>query len=136
MAHLKKKRRISENVKLEMTPMIDVVFQLLIFFIVTLKQEDILSNLEALRPAPDVTTPQQEIQKDPITVLIGRQGFFFEGAILTEAQLQNNLRRIARLDPNSMIIVKCTGDSAHGDLVRALDICHSVGLRKLSVFSM
>ena len=135
MAHAKKKRRVPDDLKLEMTPMIDVVFQLLIFFIVTLKQEDILSNLEALRPQPD-PSPPKEIQKDPITVLIGRQGFFFEGAILTEAQLKNNLLRIARLDPNSMIIVKCTGDSAHGNLVRALDICNSVGLRKLSVFSM
>ena len=128
-------RRSRGDLKLEMTPMIDVVFQLLIFFIVTLKQEDILSNLEALRPQPD-QSPPKEIQKDPITVLIGRQGFFFEGAILTEAQLKNNLLRIARLDPNSMIIVKCTGDSAHGNLVRALDICNSVGLRELSVFSM
>jgi len=135
MAHAQKKRRTNDDLKLEMTPMIDVVFQLLIFFIVTLKQEDILSNLEALRPQPD-PSPQQEAQSDPITVLIGRQGFFFEGAILTEAQLKHNLLRIARLDPNAMIIVKCTGDSAHGNLVRALDICNSVGLRKLSVFSM
>lgn len=135
MARSKKKRSGGDDLKLEMTPMIDVVFQLLIFFIVTLKQEDILSNLEALRPQPD-SKPTDEIQTDPITVLIGRQGFFFEGAILTESQLQNNLRRIARLDPTAMIIVKCTGDSAHGNLVRALDICNSVGLRKLSVFSM
>ena len=49
----KSRRKPGGNVALEMTPMIDVVFQLLIFFIVTLKQEDIMANLEALRPAPD-----------------------------------------------------------------------------------
>jgi len=135
MAHVKKRKREGDKVALEMTPMIDVVFQLLIFFIVTLKQEDILANLEALRPQPDASQ-QEESPKEPITILIGRQGLLFEGRLVTETQLQSNLRRIARLDPNSMIIVKCTGDSPHGLLVRALDICNSVGLRRLSVFSM
>jgi biopolymer transport protein ExbD len=37
-----RKRNKGETPKLDMTPMIDVVFQLLIFFVVTLKQEDIL----------------------------------------------------------------------------------------------
>ncbi len=131
----RKARKKGDNVVLEMTPMIDVVFQLLIFFIVTLKQEDILSNLEALRPQPD-STQTVETPKEPITISIGRQGFFFQGTVMTETRLQDSLLRIARLDPNSTIIIKCTGDSPHGLLVRALDTCNSVGLRKLSVFSM
>lgn len=130
-----KSRMSSDKVSLEMTPMIDVVFQLLIFFIVTLKVEDLVSTLEALRPAPD-PAPTQETQQDPITVLVGRQGFFFNGALKTEKQLQDSLSKIAKMNPNSMIMIKCTGDSQHGLLVRALDTCYSLGLRKLSVFSM
>ena len=42
-----------ENPKADMTPMIDVVFQLMIFFLVTIKQEDIFSKLNANRPAPN-----------------------------------------------------------------------------------
>jgi len=53
MAKKRKGRNKGDAAKLEMTPMIDVVFQLLIFFIVTLKQEDILSHLDVSRPAPD-----------------------------------------------------------------------------------
>ena len=44
-----KVKKTREDPKLEMTPMIDVVFQLLIFFIVTLQQEDILAHLDVLR---------------------------------------------------------------------------------------
>ena len=45
--------------------MIDVVFQLLIFFVVTLKQEDILAKLMASRPAPDPNAkPEPEIIKE------------------------------------------------------------------------
>jgi len=56
----KRERAKGEAVKLEMTPMIDVVFQLLIFFIVTLKQEDILSHLDVSRPAPDPNAKPEE----------------------------------------------------------------------------
>ena len=42
-----KNRNKGDELQLEMTPMIDVVFQLLIFFIVTLNQPDILSTLDS-----------------------------------------------------------------------------------------
>lgn len=134
MAKGRKKRTSQEKPTLEMTPMIDCVFQLLIFFIVTMKQDDILANLDALRPAPD--NPQTVVQKDPLAILIGPRGFVFQGAPKTESQLEYSLKRIAKADPNTTVIVKCTGDSPHGLLVRALDVCNKVGLRNLSVFSM
>lgn len=134
MAKGRKKRTSQEKPTLEMTPMIDCVFQLLIFFIVTMKQDDILANLDALRPQQDDSPVV--VQKDPLTVLIGRQGFVFQGAPKTESQLEYSLKRIAKSDPNTTVIVKCTGDSPHGLLVRALDVCNKVGLRNLSVFSM
>ena len=48
-------RKPQENPALDMTPMIDVVFELIIFFVVTIKQEDIFSKLNARRRRP--TTP-------------------------------------------------------------------------------
>ena len=80
----KSRRKPGDNVALEMTPMIDVVFQLLIFFIVTLKQEDIMANLEALRPAPDSSSSVEE-KEDPIQILIGKEGLSFNGALVNEA---------------------------------------------------
>ena len=70
------------------------------------------------------------------SLLIGPRGFVFQGAPKTEAQLEYSLNRIAKSDPKTTVIVKCTGDSPHGLLVRALDVCNKVGLRNLSVFSM
>ena len=134
MAKGRKSRTNSEKVSLEMTPMIDVVFQLLIFFIVTLKQDDILAQLEAMRPQPD-PSPNKDV-KEPLTILIGIQGLYFEGNIVTETRLKSSLERIARMNKDTTVIIKCEDRSRHGTLVRALDICNDVGLRKLSVFSM
>ena len=125
-----------DNPQLEMTPMIDCVFQLLIFFIISMaiNQTDILSNLEALRPAPD-PNPKSEA-REPVTILVGKQGFFFDGALLARNQLESQLRRVWRTDAQASIIIKCTNDSPHGYLVEVLDTCYKVGLLKLSVFSM
>ena len=60
-------RKPQENPQLDMTPMIDVVFELIIFFVVTIKQEDLFSKLNCNRPAP-ATGPASE--KDDITVNI------------------------------------------------------------------
>ncbi len=135
MAKGKKERNKGDDAVLEMTPMIDVVFQLLIFFIVTLKQNDILSALDALRPAPDPNAKGDSIN-EPITVLVGRQGFVFNGRPKSESQLARDFQQLARIDKNAMVMVKCTGDSPHGYLVRVLDELAAAGLYKVSVFSM
>ena len=136
-AKTKKERNKGDEAKPDMTPMIDVVFQLIIFFIVTLKQDDILSSLEALRPAPDPSATSASAV-EPLTILIGEQqnGFFFNGSFMSRSRLTETFRNIAKRDKNSMVIIKCDGKSRHGSLVHCLDMLASVGLTKISVFSM
>ena len=76
----KKKERVkSEGVALDMTPMIDVVFQLIIFFVVTLKQEDILSHLDAMAPSPDSkAAPAEKIE---MLTIVNARGKVFSTAI-------------------------------------------------------
>ena len=121
--------------QLEMTPMIDVVFQLLIFFLVTLKQEDILSHLDVSRPQPDETRQVETIQ-DLLTITVHRYGFLLRGKARTLAQLDRALTRIASYDKNVSVIIRCTPDSKHRHLVELLNLCAKAGLQKLSVFSM
>ena len=136
------RKRPSENPKLEMTPMIDVVFQLLIFFIVTLKQEDILAHLDVSRPAPDPEARQEEQVDDLLQITVynerklGGQGVAVQGRQVSFTTLESHLSRLSSYSRNLSIIVKCTGDSYHSNLVKVLDLCSKVGLKNISVFSM
>ena len=56
----KRKRPEPPPPELSMTPMVDVVFQLLIYFIVTIKPIDVITNLDVFRPAPDPKAKQDE----------------------------------------------------------------------------
>jgi biopolymer transport protein ExbD len=136
----KRKRNKGDAAQLEMTPMIDVVFQLLIFFIVTLKQEDLLSKLNVARPAPDPdATPEDQVE-DLLTILVDSQGYGLNGRPFRGrsglAAIDKYLKRMASFSKNTTVVIKCTGDSPHLHLVQLLNICAREGLTQLSVFSM
>jgi biopolymer transport protein ExbD len=131
----KRRQNKGETPKLDMTPMIDVVFQLLIFFVVTLKQEDILSRLTANRPAPDPSTKKEE-QIETTTILVGPDGFALNGRFMRPAELDTQLKRLASFSTTAMVLIKCTQDSPHGFLVQALDLCNKHEMKNISIFSM
>ena len=118
-----------------MTPMIDVVFQLLIFFIVTLKQEDILSRLNVSRPAPDHAVTENKVL-DLLTITVLRNGYFLKDRPVTLATMDRHLTRLASYSKTISVIIKCTPDSRHSELVKLLNLCAKAELTNLSVFSI
>ena len=135
-------RKPQENPQLDMTPMIDVVFELIIFFVVTIKQEDLFTKLNCNRPAPN---PAPSDSKEDITVNIeiGRrydgspQGvILYNKREVKRAELDTQLKEIARTSKKTPIIVKCAEDSPHKALVDVLDICYRNELFSVSVFTL
>ena len=133
-------RKPQENPALDMTPMIDVVFELIIFFVVTIKSEDLFSRLNANRPAPSSGSSSSE-GDTTVTIEIGK-GRDANGVLVynkrevRRSELDQNLREVARTSKKTPIIVKCTGDSPHKALVDVLDICYRNELFSVSIFTL
>jgi biopolymer transport protein ExbD len=134
-------RKPQDNPQLDMTPMIDVVFELIIFFVVTIKQEDTLSSLNANRPAP-ASGPSSSSESDTtVTIEVGK-GYDANGVLVynkravKRKELDQNLREVARTSKKTPIIVKCSEDSPHKALVDVLDICYQNGLFSVSIFTL
>lgn len=132
----KKERAVLEQVKLEMTPMIDVVFQLLIFFIFTLKPEDIFSKLQIARPAPDPSTKPEEQVQDLLTVMVYKDGYVLQGKRVSLTELDRQMTKMAGFSKKVSVVVKCTMDSPHSHLMKLLDLCARLKMTNISVFSM
>ena len=135
-------RKPQENPQLDMTPMIDVVFELIIFFVVTIKQEDIFSKLNCNRPAP---ATGQATEKDDITVNIeiGRRYdgspngvILYNKREVKRTELDTALREIARTSKKTPIIVRAAENSPHKALVDVLDVCYRNELFSVSIFTM
>ena len=133
-------KKLQENPQLDMTPMIDVVFELIIFFVVTIKQEDLFTRLNANRPAPSSGAAQQE-SDTTVTIQIGKGSdangvLAYNSRAVNRTELDQNLREVARTSKKTPIIVRATGDSPHKALVDVLDICYRNELFSVSIFTM
>jgi biopolymer transport protein ExbD len=130
----RKSRFGSAEATLEMTPMIDVVFQLLIFFLVSIKPEDIIAQLDVSRPAPD-SRPSEDVPRDMLTITIGSR-IDLNGSIVTVSQLQRRLTRLASFSRTQTVLIKCTLDSRHETLVSVLDACANARLTNINIFTL
>jgi biopolymer transport protein ExbD len=133
-------RKPQENPAREMTPMFDVVFELIIFFVVTIKQEELFTLLNVNRPAPSTGSSSNE-SDTTVTIMIGRGRdangvLVYNNREVRRSELDQNLREVARTSKKTPIIIKCAEDSPHKALVDVLDICYRNGLYSVSIFTM
>ena len=129
-------RKPQDNPQLDMTPVIDVVFELIIFFVVTIKQEDIFSKLNANRPAPATSNASSEENDTQVKIDIGSGGLVFNGRMMSLKQFDQSMREISKTSKNSMVVIRCTLDSPHKYLVDALDTCNKYQMYNVSVFTI
>lgn len=133
-------RKQQDAPTLDMTPMIDVVFELIIFFVVTIKQEDLFSKLNANRPAPPSSTSDPS-SETTVTIAIG-QGMNPNGVIVYNqreirlSELDRDLKEVAQTSKKTPIIIRCAEMSPHKALIDVLDICYKYGLFSVSIFTM
>jgi biopolymer transport protein ExbD len=129
-------RKEQDSPGIEMTPMIDVVFQLLIFFIFAIQPMDILGHLDAMRPQPSPDTPP-EIVVESLTILIDSQSrIFVNDRHRSLAQLNHFLGKMASLDADQSIVLTCDRRSRHGQMMQVLDTCAEVGLSQINITTM
>lgn len=121
--------------ELNLTAMIDVAFQLLSFFLITVKPVDVLAHLSAFRPSPEPPINQKPPNLDVIKIMI-MPGFYVlnEKGISQEA-LERRLQSYAASDQGQVVLIMCAQKSMHEQLVTLLDLCAKYKLTNLSVVS-
>jgi len=129
---MRRKRHTDDEAEINITPMLDIVFIMLIFFIVTtsfVKEK----GLEVSRPS---RTPPKEIKtnKGPIVVKIDASGnILLKGRILERKAVQANLEREKAEKPDSPLIIAAHPDAETDVLVTILDAAEAVGVGSVSV---
>lgn len=118
-----------------MTPMIDVVFLLLVYFVMTLQPTDLFAHLNVFTPSAEAAT---EAPKDPpslIRIGVNPGGYTFDGLVVSSTQLESFLARLASASKTQSVLITCSVDSRHGRLVAVLNMCAKFELDNLSVVS-
>jgi biopolymer transport protein ExbD len=129
---VRRKRRAQDEAEINITPMLDIVFIMLIFFIVTtsfVKE----TGLEVSRPS---NSPPKEMKKKkgPIVVKIDANGnISMKGRMLERKAVHANLERQKAEKPDATLIVAAHPDADTGALVTILDAAEAVGVASVSV---
>ncbi len=132
MQRRRDRKQLGRGARLEMTPMIDVVFLLLVFFVVTIQPQDVLAKLDVSRPAPSPgTTPIVLLRID-----VGRQGYVINGRQWALEEIRKNLSQLHESSPRTPLIIASTSDASHSQLVRLLDACAGIGIDNISLMSL
>lgn len=126
-----RKQRPVEEAKVDLTPMLDVVFILLIFFIVTavFLQEEALE----IEPPP----PQNDNPTDPVPVILiliddENRVFVNRRPSLVES-VRANIERLRAETPNSSVIIQAHPDAKNGTVIRVRDQAASANIKKVNV---
>lgn len=115
--------------EINLTPLVDVVFQLIIFFM--------LSSSFIMQPGIKIKLPKAEtaepIKQKEIFVDISEEGWiFFKGKKVNLSELEENLsKEIGKGDV--VLIVKGDKNTKHGIVVSVLDIARKLGIEKIGV---
>lgn len=121
--------------ELNLTAMIDVAFQLLSFFIITSRPQDVLTNLDVSRPSPDAQTKQSD-EQPMIRVAVFTDGYQINDKNVTWNTLAGLMAKLAEMSRTQTIVISSVADAPHESLIRVIDLCTQVGLKNVSVMSL
>ena len=131
---MKFKRRMLDEPSINLTPLIDVVFLLLIFFMVTttFTRETLLQvNL------PEAEAETQSTQTERLEIVVSRNGSFaLNGQPLVNAKLETLLRGLeleSKGNLNLPVIIVADSEATHQSVVTAMDAIGQAGFTRLSI---
>ena len=121
---LELRRRPRSSLAPELTPLIDVVFQLLVFFLLTTTFTVPAVPLEL----PGARSGQESPQHRRIDVSLTKDGrIFVGGSVVSEAQIKPILVQRLRLSPELQVVIRGDVGSRYGLFMAVLDACREAG---------
>ena len=124
MSRLRRKRS-ADDTEVNLTPMLDVVFILLIFFIVTasfIKEYGIDVN------RPDSSQKQEESDKQNILIRITKNGdVWIQRRRIDIGAVRANVERLLAENPEATVVIRAADKSKNGTFVRVMDQAQLAG---------
>jgi len=124
-------RRKKKEMWLELTSMTDMIFLLLIFFIVT-------TTFKKFETKLDVKVPKAKgvsaLKKKDVVIEINKDGdIAFNGGVTNLKELERKLYNIYIKDPSQLIVIKADRLVQYERVVKVMGLCKSNNLENLGM---
>ncbi len=126
------RRKVSESPRVELTPMIDVVFLLLIFFMISttfIERPGVNIDL------PEGGTQQVATEKKEVEVYLTEEGeLYLQREAITQSGLNEHLARLGVETAREMTFLLMADKSArHGWVIEVMEIARRNGFVRLAI---
>lgn len=122
-----------DDIGIDLTSLIDVVFMLLIFFMVTTSFDRIAQINVRL---PQASTDQREITPESIEVTIDAENqVYVRGQRLINTQLgtiREALREAVRTEENVPVVISADAEATHQTVIKVMDAARQAGLLRIT----
>ena len=124
-------RRRAAQVVLDITPLIDVVFLLLIFFLLTatfVTNPSIPVNLP--KASAKVT---RRVRKDLVVTVRSTGEIEFEGKVMDIPELQMRLRKVVKERKNVKLLIRADTQAVVGRMVDVMSLARDLGIDRFGL---
>lgn len=128
MKRVSDRYRTSTLGELNITPLLDLVFVLLIIFMITtpVMEQNLALNLPTARPDPSPEIDPKSIKAVSVEAS-GR--IFLEKRVVSLTELEAELIRLREADANTVVSLRADADLPYQKLVGVLDAVKSAGVK-------
>jgi biopolymer transport protein ExbD len=126
-----KRRQLRRDATMNLTPLVDVMFILMIFILVTAQYTNVYSMKVDL---PKAETAQKVGEKKVVVISLSKdEKIFFDDKEVDVAELETNLKALSEQEKAPQVIIQADQQSKTGNLVQVMDLIQKVGLKKVSL---
>ncbi len=124
------RQRRSKTAELNMTPLIDMIFILLIFFMVTTSfvRE---AGVEVDRPVADSAKPRD--QANMVVGITSKGEVYVEGKPIDVRSVRSRMEQYLLETPKGSVVIAADRKSYTDILIQVLDACRLAGVQNLSI---
>jgi len=117
--------------ELNITPLLDLVFVLLVIFIITTPQ--MMNNLEMTLPSGKPPPPQKEKPKLNHIVVDAQGQTYLNEVRVSLPVLKADLQQLKTEDPNLSVVVKGADEVEYQNMIGVLDVLQQLDITKVGL---
>jgi biopolymer transport protein ExbD len=119
--------------ELNITPLLDLVFVLLVIFIITTPQ--LMNNLEMALPSgkPPPQKPAESKPKINQILLDAKRQVFLNGELLAMQALKAKLKQLKSADSDLRVVVKADDETDYQSMINILDVLQQFEITKVGL---
>lgn len=127
-----KRTRLRKKARIEIIPMIDTMFFLLVFFMVATMSMTVTRGLPVNLPKSG--TGKKEELKDSRSITISKAGLIYlDKNEIKKEELFKSLNRDFSSNPEMLVIINADEEVSHGKVVEVMDTVKLSGITRLAI---